>query len=138
MRIPLKYTIRNFWTRRLTTGLTVAGVALVTFVFAAVLMMAAGLQHTLVGTGADDNVIILRKSATGEITSIIDREQADIISTLPGIKKNSEGQALISKEGVVIINLLINGTKGFGNTTVRGVSPGACACNRLRKVTLRQ
>ncbi len=40
------------------------GIALVVFVFAAVLMMAHGLQKTLVATGSDDNMIVLRKSAS--------------------------------------------------------------------------
>ena len=40
MKIPLKYSFRNLQTRRLTTALTMLGVALVVFVFAAVLMMA--------------------------------------------------------------------------------------------------
>ena len=44
MAVPLSYSFRNLWKRRLTTILTVSGMALVVFVFAAVLMMAAGLQ----------------------------------------------------------------------------------------------
>ena len=46
MAIPLSYSMRNLWKRRLTTILTVSGMALVVFVFAAVLMMAAGLPHS--------------------------------------------------------------------------------------------
>ncbi len=46
MKIPLKYTLRNFRSRRLTTAITVAGIAMVVFVFAAVLMMAYGVQKT--------------------------------------------------------------------------------------------
>ncbi len=37
MKIPLKYTLRNFKSRKLTTAITVAGIAMVVFVFAAVL-----------------------------------------------------------------------------------------------------
>jgi len=125
MRIPLIYTLRNFRTRRLTTGLTVAGVALVTFVFAAVLMMAHGLQRTLISTGSDDNVIVLRKAATAEIVSIIDREQADIVSTLPGIARDASGAPLMSRETVVIINLPYTNADGVGNLVVRGVSKSA-------------
>ncbi len=36
--------------------------ALVVFVFAVVLMMAAGLQKTLVETGSPDNVVVVRKA----------------------------------------------------------------------------
>jgi len=48
--------------------ITVSGVALVVFVFAAVLMMAYGIQSTLIATGSVDNVKIVRKAANGEIS----------------------------------------------------------------------
>ena len=51
MRIPFSYIWRSLWARRLTTALTVGGVALVVFVFAGVLMLARGLEATLVETG---------------------------------------------------------------------------------------
>src|ERR1051326_576479 len=66
MRIPFSYVWRSLWARRLTTALTVGGVALVVFVFAGVLMLARGLEATLVETGSPDNVIVLRRSATSE------------------------------------------------------------------------
>ena len=53
--IPLSYIFRNLWVRKLTTALTAGGMALVVFVFAAVLMLAAGLKKTLVDTGSFDN-----------------------------------------------------------------------------------
>ena len=61
MKIPFSYILRNLWTRRLTTALTAGGMALVVFVFAAVLMLDAGLRKTLVATGSADNVILLRQ-----------------------------------------------------------------------------
>jgi ABC-type lipoprotein release transport system permease subunit len=48
LKIPLSYSYRNLVTRRLTTALTAGGMALVVFVFAAVLMLAEGLRQTLV------------------------------------------------------------------------------------------
>ena len=74
MSIPFSYTWRSLWARRLTTALTVGGVALVVFVFAGVLMLAHGLRATLVETGAPDNVIVLRRSANSELVSQIDRD----------------------------------------------------------------
>ena len=59
--IPLAYIGRNLWVRRVTTGLTAAGMALVVFVFATVLMMSEGIRATLVATGGPDNVLLLRK-----------------------------------------------------------------------------
>ena len=121
MKIPFKYTIKNFTSRKLTTFITIFGVALVVFVFAAVLMMAYGIQKTLIATGLPDNVLITRKAANGEISSIIEGEAQDVIRTLSHIAVNKNGKQIISKEPVVIINLeKISG--GMSNVTVRGVS----------------
>jgi putative ABC transport system permease protein len=124
VKIPLKYTVRNLGTRRLTTGITVLGIALVVFVFSAVLMMAYGVQKTLIATGSDNNVLVARKAANGEISSIIDRETANVILTLPHIAKTPEGTPIASGEPVVVINLnKVDG--GLSNVTVRGVSAQA-------------
>jgi len=121
MKIPFKYTIKNFTSRKLTTFITIFGVALVVFVLVAVLMMAYGIQKTLIATGLPDNVLITRKAANGEISSIIEGEAQDVIRTLPHIAVNASGKQIMSKEPVVIINLeKISG--GMSNVTVRGVS----------------
>ena len=124
MKIPLKYTLRYFKTRKLTTGITIIGIALVVFVFAAVLMMAYGVQKTLTATGLPDNVKIVRKSSNGEISSIIDGDTRNVIRTLPYIAASENGKPIISEEPVVIINLDIK-TGGVSNVTVRGVSQQA-------------
>lgn len=124
MKIPLRYTLRNFRNRRLTTAITVLGIALVVFVFAAVLMMAYGIQKTLVATGSDENVIVARKSSQGEISSIIDGDTRNVILSLPQIAKSPDGKPIASGEPVVIINLAKVGG-GLSNVTVRGVSPMA-------------
>jgi len=121
MKIPFKYTIKNFTSRKLTTFITIFGVALVVFVFTAVLMMAYGIQKTLIATGQPDNVIITRKAATGEISSLVDGETQDVIRTLSHIAVDKNGKQIISKEPVVIINLEKIGG-GMSNVTVRGVS----------------
>ncbi len=122
MRTPFIYTIKNFKARKLTTAITVAGIAMVVFVFAAVLMMAYGVQKTLVATGNPDNVTIIRKASNGEISSIIDGETQNVISTLPHIARTADGRPVISKEPVVVINLE-KAIGGLSNVTVRGVSP---------------
>lgn len=121
MKIPFKYTIKNFTSRKLTTFITIFGVALVVFVFAAVLMMAYGIQQTLKATGLPDNVIVTRKAANGEISSLVEGETQDVIRTLPHIATNNNGEQIISKEPVVIINLEKT-SGGMSNVTVRGVS----------------
>lgn len=122
MKIPFKYTFRSFKTRKTTAVITVAGVAMVVFVFTAALMMAYGVEKTLVSTGSPDNVMIVRKSSQGEISSIVDGEAQNVIRTLPHIAKAEDGSQLVSSEPVVVINLEIK-SGGMSNITVRGVSP---------------
>src|SRR3970282_1915668 len=105
MAIPFKYSINNFGARKLTTFITITGIALVVFVFAAVLMMAYGIEQTLVSTGSPDNVKVIRKNANGEISSIVDGETQNVIRTLPYIFKSKTGEQLISNEPVLVINL---------------------------------
>ncbi len=121
MRVPVKYILRSSSSRRLTTFLTTLGIALVVFVFTAVLMMAHGVQQTLRSTGSDENVTVARKAAMSEIMSIIDREAAGIVANMPQVARSADGRPLSSKEVVVIINLGKLGTAGISNVTVRGV-----------------
>ena len=120
MALPLAYNFRNLWTRRLTTILTVSGMALVVFVFAAILMLADGLQKTLVETGSYDNVVFLRKGSTSEMMSGIGREQASILETLPEITVGARGQKLLSKEVVVLIALAKKRSDKPSNVVLRG------------------
>ena len=123
MKIPFSYIWRSLWARRLTTVLTLGGLALVVFVFAGVLMLAQGLQRTLVDTGSADNVIVLRKSANSELVSQVDRGSAEILETSPEIAAAADGRPLLSREMNLVINLDKKGTHSMGNVTVRGTSP---------------
>jgi ABC-type lipoprotein release transport system permease subunit len=125
MQLPLKYILRSSVSRRLTTAITIAGIALVVFVFTAVLMMANGVQKTLRATGSDDNLLVARKAAMSEIMSIMDREAAGIIVNLPQVARAADGTPVSSKEVVVIINLPKLGGDGISNVTVRGVEEAA-------------
>jgi len=121
MTIPLSYNFRNLWTRRLTTFLTASGMALVVFVFAAILMLANGLQKTLVETGSYDNVVVLRKGSGSEVVSGVAREQASVVETRPEIAIGSNGQRLLAKEIVVLINIPKRRTNKPSNIIVRGI-----------------
>ena len=120
--VPFSYIARNLWVRRVTTLLTAGGMALVVYVFATVLMMSEGIRSTLVATGQPDNVMVLRQGASAEINSGIERSQAAILSTLPGIATDSLGRALLSAEPVVLINLPKRSNGKPSNVTVRGTS----------------
>jgi putative ABC transport system permease protein len=120
MAIPFSYNFRNLWTRRLTTVLTISGMALVVFVFASILMLAEGLQKTLVETGSYDNVVVLRKGANSEVVSGVGRNGALILETLPEIAIGLRGRPLLAKELVVLIALPKRGTDQPSNVVLRG------------------
>ena len=123
MRIPFSYTFRNLWTRKLTTALTAGGMALVVFVFATVLMLEEGLRKTLVETGSHDNVVVIRRSSQTEVQSAIDRGQAAIIESQPQVALGAGGERLVSRETVVLVNLVKRGTERPTNVLIRGVAP---------------
>jgi len=132
MKLPLSYVARNLWVRRLTTALTAAGMALVVFVFAAVLMLEAGLRQTLAATGSPNNVLAIRKGASTEVQSGISRDQAALLESLPQIARDAAGQPRLSKE-VVVLNSLpkrnddgsASGTRS--NVPIRGLPPAGLA-----------
>jgi ABC-type lipoprotein release transport system permease subunit len=123
MKIPIIYNWRNLLTRKLTTTLTVLGIGLVVFVFAAVLMLANGFKKTLVGTGAPNNVIFVRKGANAELVSIVPRSQYNLIRALPEAALLEDGKSLVAPELVVINNLRKRSDNEPTNIVVRGVSP---------------
>lgn len=125
MQVPLGYSLRNLAVRKMTTALTAGGMALVVFVFAAVLMLDAGLKQTLVDTGEDDNVVVIRRSAGSEVASNVERVPAAIVESLPQVALGAGGKPLISKESVVLITLNKRVAEGQAprpsNVIIRGV-----------------
>ncbi len=105
----------------MTTLLTSSGMALVVFVFAAMLMLAEGLQKTLVETGSKDNGVVIRKGSQTEMQSGIDRSQASIVETDPEIAIGEDGQPLLAKEIVVVVNLPRRGSDKESMITIRGI-----------------
>ena len=122
MELLLFYSFRNLLTRRLTTFLTASGMALVVFVFASIVMLAEGLQETLVETGSRSNVVVLRRSAGSEMQSGIEREQAAIVATQPEVALGQDGRRLVAKELVVLINLRKRNSGSPTNVVIRGIS----------------
>ncbi|HEY7903773.1 MAG TPA: ABC transporter permease [Casimicrobiaceae bacterium] len=127
MKIPLNYIARNVSARKLTTLLTAGGMALVVYVFTTVLMLSAGLEKTMVATGRDDNVIVIRRASQTEVQSSVDRPSAAVIESLPQIAAGVDGQKLVSREPVVLINLPKRGSGKPSNVVIRGVTPAGLA-----------
>ena len=101
--------------------------ALVVFVFAAILMLSEGLRKTLVETGSYDNVIVIRKGSNSEVMSGVTRDQASIIETKSEAAIGADGQPLLAKEMVVLITLPKKRTNAPSNVVIRGISVSSLA-----------
>lgn len=135
MPLLLAYSLRNLRVRKLTTALTAGGMALVVFVYTAVLMLDSGLKQTLVATGGASNVILVRRSAEVEIQSLVDRTQARIIESQPEVLLGASGAPLVSKEVVVLVSLPKSGGDQASNVVVRGVGAAALAVRPQVRIT---
>jgi putative ABC transport system permease protein len=135
MKIPLVYLARNLWVRRLTSALTASGLALVVFVFAAVLMLEQGLRTTMVSTGEIDNVVLIRRSAETEVQSIVPRNEASVALSGPAVAIGADGQPFASKETVVLISLIKRDSNQPSNVIIRGVGPSALALRPRVRLT---
>ena len=134
MMIPLKYSLRSLAARRMTTLLTIFGVAMVTFVFAAVLMLADGLRKTLVASGSDENAIVIRESSSTEIQSFVTRYQAGVIQTLPDIALDNKDQPLVTGEATVLIDIDKIRSHKAANVMFRGIGKMSLAVHKGIKI----
>ena len=85
------------------------------------------LFRSLVATGQPDNVMALRKGANAEISSGVARDQVAILETLPGVARDGAGNALVSKEPVLLTSLPKRSTGKPSNVTLRGTGPTGSA-----------
>ncbi|MEW5993009.1 MAG: ABC transporter permease [Candidatus Zixiibacteriota bacterium] len=122
MGLLLAYSFRNIFTRKLTSILTIVGIALVVFVFAAIFMLANGLYQTLVDTGYDENVIVIRKASQTEVQSIIYRDMANVIKADQAIQRIDDGACLFTNAILVLITQPKRGSEETSNVPVRGVA----------------
>ncbi len=121
--IPINYTIRNISRHKTTSALTILGVGLVVFVFVGAQMLSNGLRTTLISTGSDDNVVVIRRSSQTEVQSIISYDQAQLISASPEIVGAREGGPLFTNEIYVLISLANRKDNSMANVVVRGITP---------------
>jgi putative ABC transport system permease protein len=123
MAIPLAYNLRNLAVRKTTTIMTALGIALTVAVLLSILALVNGLTTTLAVSGDPKRVIVLRKGAESEVTSLFERPQFQVLKFKPGIATGRDGQPLASLEVVTVINLASAENPDGMNVTLRGVQP---------------
>ena len=124
MALPLAYPLRNLAHRRLRTALTVAVVALVVIATTLFLALVSSLRRTLVSTGSEQNLIVLRKGSDNDGSSQIPLEAYQTLRFFDGIAKDAEGEPLVSPE-LVVQPFFFRPDGGRENVLVRGVEAPA-------------
>jgi putative ABC transport system permease protein len=123
MAIPLAYNIRNLVVRKTSTLMTALGIALTVAVLLAILALVNGLRITLGVSGDPTHVLVMRKGATSELTSLFSRPQFQDIKFKQGIATGRDGQPLAAMEVITVINLANVDNANGVNVTVRGLPP---------------
>ena len=123
MAIPLKYNFRNLVARKTSTGMTAFVIGLVVAVFLCVLALVQGVTRTLTVTASNRNVIAMRVGAQAEMQSVITRDQADQMQSMPGPEMTAAGKPYVSAELISLINVARSDDKTFSNVQVRGMAP---------------
>jgi len=118
-----KYHFRSVIVRWRSTAATVLGLALVIAVFVMVQSLAVGIEKSSANTGDPRNFLIVRQGALAETTSIVTRDQFNILRYLPGVARDASGQPVASADVLVIINLPRKDGTGSANTILRGIGP---------------
>lgn len=117
--VPLRYNVRSLLVRKVTTFATAFGIALVVFVFAAALMLGAGVNKALSSSGRDDRAIIMRDGSDAELSSRVEGNHLGLIRDQPGVRK-SDGASVVGEIVVVVTAELADGSGGTSNVLVRG------------------
>jgi putative ABC transport system permease protein len=86
-----------------------------------------GLKVTLSTSGDPRHVLVTRKGATAELTSLLTRQQFQDLKFKPGIAMDRNGQPLASLELITLISLEAEGSSSGDNVTIRGVMPAGIA-----------
>ncbi len=123
MAIPLKYNLRNLVARKTSTGMTAFVIGLVVAVFLCVLALVQGVTRTLSVTASTRNVLAMRVGSQAEMQSVITRDQADQMQTMPGPERTASGKAYVSPELITLINVPREDGKSYSNVQVRGMAP---------------
>jgi ABC-type lipoprotein release transport system permease subunit len=123
MGVPVNYNLRNLVQRKGTTLMTAVGIGLTVAVLVTALALTAGLKTVFGGSGDPRQLIVLRTGTDAELTSTVSNETYQIIRRLPGIAMNSDGEPMVSPEGLTVVNLpSVDSPEGM-NVTVRGMLP---------------
>lgn len=120
----LAFNVRSLPSRIGSAAVAVVGIAFVVIVLVSVLSIGEGFRSVMVVAGSPDTALVLRSGADSEMTSVLLRNDVDIIRDGPGIARGADGKPLVSPELFVIVDLPKRTTNTPANVPLRGVQPG--------------
>lgn len=124
MALPVTYNVRNLIVRWRVTTLAVGAIALVVAVLVVLIAMANGFRIALQSTGSTDNAVITQRGSTGELTSGITRDNANVVIVDDRVQRTSDGRPLASPE-IFVVASLARRDGIVANVSLRGVTPMA-------------
>jgi putative ABC transport system permease protein len=124
--LPLRYPLGNLAARRLRTALTVGVIALVVLATTLFAGLVSSLHRTLVMTGSERNLVVLRKGATNDGSSAVTLDAYQNVRFFEGVQRDAAGNPLVSPE-LVVQPFFHTPKGGRENVLVRGVEPIALA-----------
>ena len=116
------------------SSVIVVGIAGVVGVLVAMLAMGEGFKATLDKTGSERSAILLRAGSQAETNSVIPRDQAPLVSALPGIARGADGKPLASPELSQVVNLPTMADGTDANVQFRGIGPQGWAIRPQLKI----
>ncbi len=117
--VPLRYNVASLLVRKVTTLATAFGIALVVFVFAAALMLGAGVDRALSSSGRHDVAIIMRDGSDAELSSRVEAKHLGLIRDQKQVSRVG-GEAVIGEVVVIVTAEVDDGSGGISNVLIRG------------------
>ena len=130
----LRYHLMSLWVRRVGTSLSVLSIGMAVGILVLVLSLARGFELSMVDTGREDNLLILRQGASSEGESGITREKWQSLRSYPGVAVDASGEPLASAEVYAAMNLNKQGG-GTANFPLRGVMPQSFRVRDSARIT---
>ncbi|HEX8173362.1 MAG TPA: ABC transporter permease [Thermoanaerobaculia bacterium] len=129
----LGFSLRTLPSRKGSAAAAVVGVAGVVAVLVGVLSIGEGFQRVMTAAGSPDTAVVLRGGADSEMTSVLVRDDVEIIRNAPGVARSAIGP-LASPELFVLVDLPKRSTNTGANVPMRGVRREAFAVRPEIKV----
>lgn len=115
------FNLRSLPARRGSSAVAIVGVAGVVAVLVGVLSIGEGFRKVMIAAGSPDAAVVLRGGADSEMTSVLLRDDVELIRNAPAVARAANGDRLASPELFVLVDLPKRSTGTEANVPMRGV-----------------